>query len=275
MFTRTGRIAALAAAVALGLPSCMFLGDSRDPIPYQRIAAVAPAPEHPLIVMLPGLEDDARVVHEHGVDRAIQRAWPTADLVITATTYPYYRDARLVKHLKREIIDPARRQGYREIWLAGGSMGGLGALMYEHEYPGDVAGLVLLSPYLGGTFLVHYIRDAGGVRKWRPGALPRRLTADDYKRQVWAMVKGWDAHPELAQRVWLICGKDDQMLPGARLLAEMLPPHHYIEREGRHDWDFWTPAAEQIFRVVLETRQPGPAPRAPVSAGGARAESSP
>jgi pimeloyl-ACP methyl ester carboxylesterase len=249
--------AVAAAACALLLPACMFLGDSRDPIPFERIPAREAAPEHPLIVILPGLEDDAHVLHAKGVDDAIQRAWPTADLIITSTTYPYYRDNRLVRHLRREVIEPARKAGYREIWIAGGSMGGLGALMYEHEYPGDAAGLVLLSPYLGGTFLVHEIRDAGGVRKWDPGALPRHLTADDYKRQVWAMVKDWN-ESERPQRVWLICGDKDQMLTGVRLLAAQLPAGHYLERPGKHDWDFWPHAAEEIFAVVRQARDQPP-----------------
>jgi pimeloyl-ACP methyl ester carboxylesterase len=44
---------------------------------------------------------------------------------------------------------PARSAGYREIWIAGISMGGLGALSYAVKYPGHLDRVLLLAPYLG------------------------------------------------------------------------------------------------------------------------------
>ena len=46
--------------------------------------------------------------------------------------------------MQREIIGPARAFRYREIWLVGVSMGGLGAFFHERMHPGEITGLSCL-----------------------------------------------------------------------------------------------------------------------------------
>jgi hypothetical protein len=64
------------------------------------------------------------------------------------------------------------------------------------------------------------------------------------------MIKGWSERPDLSQRVWLTCGSGDHMRIGVELLAPQLPPSHYVERPGEHDWDFWLAATEDMMARV-------------------------
>src|SRR5207249_3519902 len=127
---------------------------------------------------------------------------PAPDVVLVGATFNYYRTGLLVPRLHEQVIQPARAQGYKEIWLIGGSMGGMGVLLYEYQHPGELTGLILMSPYLGSDSLLDEIRKTG-LAAWDPGPLPPEMNQDAYQRQVWKMIKSWRGHPEVARRVWL------------------------------------------------------------------------
>ena len=243
-------VALLAAPVLAG---CLAIGDSRQPIETLAVAAPRPAAERDLVIVLPGFGVDAHEMRERGVAAAVHASWPQTDVLLTSATFAYYRDGRLLERLHGEIVQRARREGYRRIWLAGASMGGMGALMYEREHPGELAGLVLFAPFLGEGKLLREIRAAGGARAWDPGPLPAEMNGDNYQRQVWRMVKAWGARPELARRVWLACGSDDSLIEGARLLARELPAENFLEHPGGHTWKAWLAAAQVVLpRVRVE-----------------------
>ena len=66
------------------------------------------------------------------------------------------------------MLEPARQQGLRAIWIAGVSMGGLGTLIVASAKPGAAERLILLSPYLGPTACYGEIEAAGGPARWTP-----------------------------------------------------------------------------------------------------------
>jgi len=219
------------------------------------VAAPRPSAERPLVVVLPGFGVDAAEMMGHGIAGAIREAWPEADVVLTSATFAYSRDGRLVERLQSDIVEPALKKGYRRIWLAGASMGGMGALLYERERPGALEGIVLFAPFLGSNEVQQEIRAAGGLRRWDPGALPAEMSGDNYQRQVWNMVKGWGDRPELARRVWLFCGTDDRLIDGARLLALELPAANVLELPGGHTWGTWAVGAKAVFARIRELQQ--------------------
>jgi pimeloyl-ACP methyl ester carboxylesterase len=184
---------------------------------------------------------------DRGIARAIQESWPEADVLLTSATFAYYRDGKLVPRLREEIVQPSLRKGYARIWLAGASLGGMGALLYEREHPGELEGIALFAPFLGNGSLLDEIRTAGGPRKWDPGPLPAEMNADNFQRQVWKMIKGWADRPELARRVWLACGTSDHLIDDVRLLAPEVPEGHYLELSGGHTWGLWVRAAKELF----------------------------
>jgi pimeloyl-ACP methyl ester carboxylesterase len=239
----------LISLAALGVAGCVVLGNSEAPIATETLPAPQPAAERLLVVVLPGYGDHGRGDKERAMARTIQEQWPQADVMLASATYDYYRDGKLVERLHQDVVAPAMRAGYRRIWLAGPSLGGLGALLYEREHSGTLAGVVLFAPFLGDEPLLQEIRAAGGVLKWDPGQLSH-IDARNYQRHVWKRVKDWAERPALAPRVWLACGSDDQFMDAARLLATVLPPERFIEMPGGHRWSSWTRIGKEVFSRI-------------------------
>jgi len=236
------------------LLGCSPLRKPTGPIPVKLVPAPLQRAERPLVIVLPGRSDDLDDLSASGIAAAVQGAWPAADVLLAGATPGYYLDGDLAARLRTDVIEPARRQGYREIWLAGASMGGMGALLYERAYPHDVSGLVLMAPFMGKPSLVREVAAAGGPAAWEPGPKPAQVGADDYQRELWRLVKAWGTDPQEADRVWLICGKQDRFIDAARLMAPMLAKDHYLEEPGGHDWPVWDAGAEYVFRSVAGTR---------------------
>ena len=216
------------------------------------LRAPQPAATRTLVIVLPGRADEGRGENERGMARAIQEAWPGADVLLASATFAYYRDGKVVERLHTDVVEPAVRAGYRRIWLAGASMGGMGAMLYERAYPGQLAGVVLFAPFLGDKPLLEEIRNAGGVQQWDPGPLPAEVNRHNYQRQVWKHIREQSTG---ASRMWLACGTDDYLLSGARLLATTLPAERFIEMPGGHDWRTWSRIGKTVFSQI-RTQEP-------------------
>lgn len=233
--------------LVLSIAGCSAGGDVRKPIPTAFIAA--PKPAQRLVVMLPGRGDDLASLQRKLMAETIQGAWPDADVILTGLTLPFYRQGLTAKRLHDEIIEPARSRGDREIWLAGISLGGMGALLYEHEYPGQVDGVVLLSPYLGDKAIQEEVRSAGGLRNWNPGP-PQPIRADTFQRELWRTLKDLSTNPSRAGVFWLAYGADEPFRAPIELMSPMLPAGHVLMLPGRHDWSLWTPATGALLERI-------------------------
>ena len=242
--------AILIALAFLGLAGCFTIGDARKPIVFETIAAPTPAAERTAIIVLPGFGADAEEMKERGVAKSIHEVWPEADVILASATFDYYRQGRLVERLHDEVIGPALKAGYKRIWLAGASLGGMGALLYEQQHPQAVTGIVLFAPFLGDRSLLKEISDAGGPRGWQPGELPSEVNSENYQRQVWKMVKGWAEEPQRARRVWLACGVEDRLINGSRLMATALPQDRFVELQGGHTWATWLNGGKTVFSKI-------------------------
>jgi pimeloyl-ACP methyl ester carboxylesterase len=241
----------LAVAIcAMALTGCLNLPDATQPIPTREVLAVA-GPHQRLVVVLPGRGDDLAALEESRIAQEIQKSLPDTDVLLVEATMGYYMEGKLVPRLHTEVIAPAISQGYREIWLAGASMGGLGVLMYEHEYPGALAGLVLMAPYMGPSSLQKEIRNAGGLAAWDPGPKPPMLTRDNVAREEWRVVQSWLTDKERASDVWLICGDEDRLLAASDIVATALPADHSLRPEGGHRWTVWSPAAARALGEAI------------------------
>ena len=238
----------LVAGLFLLLAGCARnTGDVRQPIPSRLIVASNPSTHHVLVVMLPGIADNVAVMDRAGVVQAIQHAWPNADVILTSTTMAYYTQGKVWQRLHDEIVEPARARGYSEIWMAGASLGGMGALLYEQHYPGELHGLVLLAPYLGEPPLSQEITVAGGLANWRPGPVPAVIDSNNFQHELWRWLKTWPAHPEIGSRVWLGYGDRDKLRYAFPNFAPLLPSDHVFMRPGWHAWTTWTPLIGEIF----------------------------
>lgn len=236
------------ASIVLLLAGCINTGDRRQPIPTQAFTGAQPA--RVLIVVLPGRWDDVQDMADAGVAEVIRLAWPEADVILTGASMAYYTDGGLATRLHEEVILPARQRGYQEIWMTGASMGGMGTLLYERQYPGELQGLVLLAPYLGGRAILKEITEVGGIAQWRPGPVPETMDRSNYQEELWRYLQTWLQRPEQGQRVWLAYGADDRLRDAVPVIAPLLSKEQILLRPGGHTWDVWVPAAGEVFSRV-------------------------
>lgn len=232
------------------LSGCIQMGDPSKPIPTFLVHA--PSEPRRLVVVLPGRADDLADLRKSGIAQAVQSAWPDADVILTGLALGYYMQGRADQRLHDEVIVPARRRGYAQVWLVGASLGGMGAVLYDRAYPNDVDGLVLLAPYLGDKEILSEVTAAGGVPAWRPPPAQKTLTADNFQQELWRHLQGWSRRPSVARNVWLVYGTDDPLREAMPLVAPLLPPGHALLRDGGHDWLVWSPAARDVLLRIGE-----------------------
>lgn len=232
--------------LALLLAACTVHGDPTQPIPTAFVPAAQPA--NRLFIVLPGRADDLRRLRRSGAAEAIQSTWPDTDVVFAELTLDYYLRTDAARRLHDEVVAPLRAHGYREVWIAGASLGGLGSLVYDRTYPQDIDGMVLLAPYLGDAQVIDEIRAQGGVATWHP-APTTTPGPQAWQQDLWRHVQVWSRDPTRTRKVWLAYGDQDTLRMTEPLLAPLLPAGHVLVRPGGHSWDVWAPALKDILEA--------------------------
>jgi pimeloyl-ACP methyl ester carboxylesterase len=240
------------------LSACYPIGNATRPIPTAFVAA--PQAAHRLVVFLPGRGDDLQGLKKSGIAQIIQREWPDADVELAAVTMAYYLDGNATKRLHDEVMAPALSHGYQQIWLAGTSLGGMGALTYDRDYPGEVYGMILLAPYLGDSTVPKEIVAAGGLAQWNPGPA-ETLSSQTWQRELWRYLKGWSSDPGKTRHVWLAYGDHDRLRKDIELMSPTLRSTHVLMLPGGHSWKVWKVAAPQLLRDVSRDESTPPAHR--------------
>ncbi|HEX2767999.1 MAG TPA: alpha/beta hydrolase, partial [Geobacteraceae bacterium] len=152
-----------------------------------------------LLVFLPGIRDSASVFADKGFVAAVRESGVEADMIGVEAHLDYYLKKQFLPRLKQDVIDPAKRHGYRNIWLVGISLGGFGAIWYDIEHPGDVTGIVALAPFLGEPEVIGEVAAAGGLRAWQP---PENIENDD-QRKIWRGLKTYESRKRTLNRLYL------------------------------------------------------------------------
>ena len=169
-------------------------------------------------------------------------------LRIADATVGYYIHRNLPERLLADVIEPARTQGYRSMWLSGISMGGLGALLFAQRNPTAVSAVIVVAPFLGEEEVIDEIERAGGVAAWTP---PAHLDPDDYQRSLWGWLKGCAEHRDSCPRIFLGFGAEDRFVRAQRLLAATLPADRVAVVAGRHTWEPWRQAYTALLPRVV------------------------
>ncbi len=208
-----------------------------------------------LLVLLPGVYMSPDELQREGFVDALRQRKLAVDTVIVGTQLDHAQDGSAIRRLHDEVMAPARAQGYRQIWLAGISLGAYLALHYERIYPGELQGLLLIAPYLGRRTLTQQIEAAGGPAAWRrvtPAPLAvagARETADEVDHALWAWLSEL---PLGTPPIWLAYGSDDRFAAAHRTLAAVLPAERVSTLPGGHDWAPWRQLwAQWLDRGVL------------------------
>lgn len=190
-----------------------------------------------LLVMLPGVSDHADIFFKHGFQHDLRKAGIQADIRFIDTRLRYYTQHEIVGRLRREVLEPARRAGYCEIWLVGASIGGFAALYTAKEHPELVDGMVVFSPFLGRMATTAKIRRAGGLTAWRAPQENR-----DFTVRLWEWLQGYAQPGEARPPLYLAYGaRENDVYWGYSLLAEALPREHVVTHQGIHGWKSWKP----------------------------------
>jgi pimeloyl-ACP methyl ester carboxylesterase len=218
-------------ALALG---CGSLRPAPSPLRVVR-AGPTPADARCTIVLLPGRFDRPEEFVEAGFGEALAAAGVRAEALAADVHLGYYARRTALERIHADLVAPARAAGRDRIWLVGISMGGLGALLYPRDFPGEVDGVVALSPYLGEPATVAGVAAAGGLASWRPPV----DSADGPGVEVWTWLQASARAGFREPAIVLGFGTRDALAPGHRALAAELPAERVLERPGGHDWRTW------------------------------------
>ncbi|RXZ43863.1 alpha/beta fold hydrolase [Crenobacter cavernae] len=235
------RLAPLLFAI-LVLSGCY--GRLQRPIPSSHYSGQAAERSDTLLVMLPGISDRMGDFDREGFIGALRHHAIQADVISVASHAGYYFSGELVERLHDDIVLPARSQGYRNIWLVGISLGGMGCMLYAREHPQQLSGIVLIAPFLGRDDQLQALRELG-LQDWLASP-PPLLSIDRGSREAWQWIayRAGSAQPAL----YLAYGRQDRYAADYRLLARIGTPTLVIDRDGEHDWATW----RHLWRSLLQ-----------------------
>lgn len=196
-----------------------------------------------LLALLQGAYTVPEDFLSHGFVAQLRQRQIAADVILADANPLFVSEHTIVERLHQDVIIPAMQNGYRNIWLAGVSLGAFCALAYAAHHADMLQGISLLSPYPGTQDALRPIREAGGLQPW--AQTPSQPTEDE-EHAVWRWLAGYDKaiHPY----VWMGTGNKDRFLAGQQMMAGQLPASqvHYIP--GGHTWAEW----EQLWKMFLD-----------------------
>jgi pimeloyl-ACP methyl ester carboxylesterase len=228
---------------------CAYLRRANEPMESERFVARGPRLARGAIVLLPGFGDRPATFERQGFVAALRRHAPEHDVIAADAHFGYYRAHSVVERLERDVIGPLRAQGYRELWLAGTSMGGFGAVAYARTHPERIAGLLLFAPYMGAREVTDEVVQAGGLCKYRA---PERYVDDarGFTRANFGYLRRVACEPSPVA-VWLAVGQSDSLLPANQILGRALEPQRFLTLPGGHGWKVWTPALTRVAPLAI------------------------
>lgn len=187
-----------------------------------------------LLVLLPPSLSSIDDFYAQGFVDAVRQRQVPIDLRLADVTAQHVLDKTLVSALHAEVIQPARAEGYRSVWLAGISMGAFSALHYAAHHADQLAGVYLLAPYPGTGDVLAEIRTAGGAAAWcqhPPSVVDERTW--------WHWLGQESRKGEWTTPVYFGTGSDDRFLAGQQLLSDLLPKERVHLIPGSHQWATW------------------------------------
>jgi len=195
-----------------------------------------------LIVLLRGYGNDIHYFEQQGWIRKLQQRYPEYSIIVPDLHFGYYKEGIFSERLYADVIKPAKQRGVKSIWLAGISMGGLGAIMTSEFSPKDIGRLFLFAPYLGDGTIQTQIKDKGSLVKWNG----QSSDEDKWQYKMWSYLKRTTESKNAAIPVYLGYGEQDDM-PGLQYLAASLPEQRLITLAGGHKDGVFTALFEQML----------------------------
>ena len=242
-------------AVAIAIVTAMLNGCALwrpSVVPMRVIAEPArcAAPADTLIVMLPGSYSLPEEFQSEGFVKIVRARHLAVDLALVDAHVGYYRNRSIVDRLAEDVIGPARARGYRHVWLAGISIGAVGAMLYADAHPADIDGVVLIAPYLGSQLTAKAIRVAGGLQAW---PAPEAVPGAEIDTLLWRWLQAQTAPEPTAVKklpIFFGYGEQDRFAYNDNVLAAELPSSKVFTTPGGHDWPPWTVLWTRIVEAL-------------------------
>ena len=189
----------------------------------------------PLLVLLPGANMSAEDLHKLGFFHAVHSRGLRFDITAVDPGFDGYLDDRIAVNLHEAIVEPALARDVPGVWFAGISIGGFGALRYAQSFRGQLAGTILLAPFLGSKGLIDQVTAAGGIRSWQPPATCKATP----QRSVLDWLSRLSANDPFFQTVHMGYGIDDRFSAAHQLLAALLSEQRVLTLPGGHVESVW------------------------------------
>ena len=232
-----------AVPLLLALSGCGWMYSAPAPIHTEAAPASPAARASTLLVLMPGRGDKASDWAAHGFVSDLRASGLAFDVVAVDAHIGYYMKETIVERMWTDVLAPARPQ-YKQIWIVGASMGGLGALIVASRLPGAVDRVFLLSPYLGPNSLMREIEAAGGPARWTP------TKPDDPYQRIWRWLQRYREPGTPMPPMMLGFARQEGMAPNHRLLAQLLPADRVFEVDGAHGWVSWRQLWQREWAAV-------------------------
>ncbi len=246
-----GLLLAVVASLSVLLGGCFGLRPT--PVPVDTVSLADSPSADCLLVLLPGRGDRPQRYADNGFARVIRDNGVEADVLGVDMHLGYFRDKSVADRLHQDVVGPALERG-QKVWLAGISLGGLGALLYMAHHPAEVEGAVLLSPYLGEGAVLDEIEAAGSLGAWEPPELDPNPSeppeGQEVWQRLWAFLQQSLENPD-SPPLYLAYGNGDRLSRAHQLLARELPDEQVVMIDGGHDWETWVPLWEALMAQTV------------------------
>lgn len=232
---------------------CFYLPRATSPLRVVSYNWTPGQRQERLLVYLPGRSDKPEDFASKGLFESLRQHGQPFDVVAADAHLGYYIKMNIVERVMADIVEPARKSGYKEIWVLGNSLGGLGSLLVEKSYPKTWTRMILLAPFLGDDRnLYRSFDDVGGVRNWDPGV---EFARTDFSPRLWLWLKHWPEEVDNRPEISVGYGEQDRLKLGIGHLAPLLPESAVISEPGGHNWITWKRLWDRIL-VRMETPAP-------------------
>jgi pimeloyl-ACP methyl ester carboxylesterase len=244
------------------ISSCAYVRSPEVPMAKVQYTHLGARNARGAIILLPGFGDRPETFDERGFIAALRRRAPQYDVIAADAHFGYYREHCLVERLERDVIAPLKREGYRELWLVGTSMGGFGAVGYARTHPERINGLLLFAPYMGPDDVIEEVKRVG-LCQYRPATADKIDDQESFARANFAYLH----HKACSERdvaLWLSVGKDDRLFAANELLGKALARDHFLPLPGGHGWKVWTPAIDKLAARAFSELEASPSALQPL-----------
>jgi pimeloyl-ACP methyl ester carboxylesterase len=196
-----------------------------------------------LVVFLPGRGDDIDSYEHRGFIETLRASNRPLDAVVVDSHLGYYVDRSLSVRIGEDIVRPYHSKGYDKFIVVGISLGGVGALWLNYEFPEQIVGTVIIAPFLGSKSTIQSVKSAGGIKAWHD-QLQEPLKLEE---EIWTWIDAmFDEKRGIIPCTILAYGKKDKFASAGDYLGESLPDAHVFTNDGGHKWIAWGPLWSDI-----------------------------